>query len=45
MGDRVLREIGVVIHSCLRGSDFAARYGGEEIAIIVETSGDQVQNY
>lgn len=43
VGDRVLREIGVVIHSCLRGSDFAARYGGEEIAIIVETSGDQVQ--
>lgn len=43
VGDKVLRKIGEVIHSCLHGTDFAARYGGEEIAVIVDAGGDQAK--
>jgi diguanylate cyclase (GGDEF)-like protein len=35
MGDRVLRAIAKVIKSQMRGVDTAARYGGEEIALIL----------
>lgn len=35
MGDRVLRSIAHVIKSQMRGVDTAARYGGEEIALIL----------
>ncbi|HMO78270.1 MAG TPA: diguanylate cyclase [Candidatus Paceibacterota bacterium] len=43
VGDDVLRAIGKVIYSCLRGTDFAARYGGEELAVIVETNEEQAR--
>lgn len=34
-GDRVLRQIGTVINLSIRSMDFAARYGGEEMVIIL----------
>lgn len=44
MGDRVLRSISNTVKSCLRGVDTAARYGGEEIALILPRS-DMVAAY
>ena len=35
IGDRVLRGIAIVVKSQMRGVDTAARYGGEEIALIL----------
>jgi diguanylate cyclase (GGDEF)-like protein len=35
IGDRVLRSIAHVVKSKMRGVDTAARYGGEEIAVIL----------
>jgi diguanylate cyclase (GGDEF)-like protein len=35
VGDRVLREIASVIRTEIRGVDTAARYGGEELALIL----------
>src|SRR6185295_5909390 len=35
IGDRVLRGIANVVKSQMRGVDTAARYGGEEIAVIL----------
>ncbi|MBS98138.1 MAG: hypothetical protein CMI01_05625 [Oceanospirillaceae bacterium] len=41
VGDKVLRLTAKVIRGCLRGSDFAARIGGEEFVVIMpSTSGD-----
>ena len=34
-GDRVLQKIAGVLVACLRPTDFAARYGGEELVAIV----------
>lgn len=34
-GDRVLREIAAVVRTQIRGVDTAARYGGEEVALIL----------
>lgn len=34
-GDEVLRRIGASVKACIRGDDIAARYGGEEIAVIL----------
>ncbi|MDF2872984.1 MAG: diguanylate cyclase [Anaerocolumna sp.] len=34
-GDQVLIKIADVIQSCLRSSDFAGRYGGEEFMVIL----------
>jgi len=34
-GDKVLRQIGQVIKRCLRETDFAYRYGGEEFTILL----------
>ncbi|MEL7500505.1 MAG: GGDEF domain-containing protein [Planctomycetota bacterium] len=34
-GDHVLREIAQVILSCIRGSDWVGRYGGEELCIVM----------
>jgi diguanylate cyclase (GGDEF)-like protein len=40
-GDNVLRTIGKIILSRIRKADFPARYGGEELAVILpETSSD-----
>lgn len=35
MGDEVLRNLGTLIHSAIRTTDLAARYGGEEICILL----------
>jgi diguanylate cyclase (GGDEF)-like protein len=41
-GDRVLERIGATIQRCVRKTDWAFRYGGEEFTIFMpETSGDQ----
>jgi diguanylate cyclase (GGDEF)-like protein len=34
-GDEVLRRLGQVIKRCLRETDFAYRYGGEEFTILL----------
>lgn len=34
-GDKVLKRMGQVIKRCLRKTDFAFRYGGEEIAVLM----------
>lgn len=44
IGDRVLRSISNTVKSQLRGVDTAARYGGEEIAVILPRS-DMVSAY
>jgi len=41
-GDMVLREVGKILNSTLRESDFPARYGGEEFVVILpQTREDQ----
>jgi diguanylate cyclase (GGDEF)-like protein len=41
-GDRVLERIGATILRCIRRTDLAFRYGGEEFTVCMpETSGDQ----
>lgn len=40
-GDRVLERIGATIQRCIRRTDWAFRYGGEEFTVCMpETSGD-----
>ncbi|MCP4021752.1 MAG: diguanylate cyclase [Desulfobacteraceae bacterium] len=34
-GDKVLMNIGIIIHECIRKMDTAYRYGGEEFAILL----------
>lgn len=34
-GDAVLRELGQLLQQAIRGSDFACRYGGEELTIVM----------
>ena len=34
-GDDALRDVGVILRSCVRDHDIVARYGGEEFAIIL----------
>lgn len=41
VGDEVLKELSQVIKDCLRKTDIAARYGGEEIAIILYGSNEK----
>jgi two-component system chemotaxis response regulator CheY len=40
-GDEVLRRIGGVVSGCLRSSDGAFRYGGEEIVVLLPEQGPQ----
>ena len=35
MGDEVLRNIGAMLKTSLRGTDLAARYGGEELTLVL----------
>ena len=35
MGDTVLRQMGELLRALIRGSDMAARYGGEEMVVIL----------
>ena len=39
-GDRLLGEVGERLRSCLRAPDTAARFGGDEFAILLEDGGD-----
>ncbi|MDR2923790.1 MAG: GGDEF domain-containing protein [Treponema sp.] len=39
-GDNALRDIAMIIKSCIRRSDFAARYGGDEFVIATEADYD-----
>ncbi|MDE2506224.1 MAG: GGDEF domain-containing protein, partial [Planctomycetota bacterium] len=40
-GDAVLREVAERVRSCVRDTDFAARFGGEEIVVIAPACDDQ----
>lgn len=40
-GNRMLAEVGRAIHASLRSSDLAARYGGEELVLIVQGHVDE----
>jgi len=43
-GDEALRMVGNVIRETLRGADVAARFGGEEFAILLpQTTGDEAE--
>lgn len=35
MGDEILREVAKRAQSCIRGTDFVGRYGGEEFVVIL----------
>lgn len=39
-GDRVLREVAQRLKECLRGSEMAARIGGDEFAVVLEDVAD-----
>jgi diguanylate cyclase (GGDEF)-like protein len=39
-GDNALRDMVAIIKSCIRHSDFAARYGGDEFVLAVRTEND-----
>ena len=40
-GDQVLRRLGQVVKRCLRETDFAFRYGGEEFTILLPMTTDR----
>lgn len=39
VGDRVLRQLGSLLRTSLRGGDVAARYGGEEFVLVIRGPG------
>lgn len=39
-GDLIIRQVSSIIRSCIRDSDIAARWGGEELAIYLPHLGD-----
>lgn len=38
-GDEVLRRVGAILRKASRGSDMAARFGGEEFSVILPHTG------
>jgi len=41
VGDKVLQEVGALLHGVVRGEDFVIRYGGDEFLIVLpETNGE-----
>jgi diguanylate cyclase (GGDEF)-like protein len=36
-GDNALRDMALIIKSCVRGTDFAARYGGDEFVLAIKS--------
>jgi diguanylate cyclase (GGDEF)-like protein len=36
-GDKALRDMALIIKSCIRATDFAARYGGDEFVLAVKS--------
>ncbi len=38
-GDDVLRRVGVLLRENVRDTDFAARYGGEEVVVLLPFTG------
>jgi diguanylate cyclase (GGDEF)-like protein len=36
-GDNALRDMALIIKSCIRGTDFAARYGGDEFVLAIKS--------
>jgi diguanylate cyclase (GGDEF)-like protein len=39
-GDNALRDVATIIKGCVRHSDFAARYGGDEFILVTEVEND-----
>jgi diguanylate cyclase (GGDEF)-like protein len=39
-GDNALRDMAVIIKGCIRHSDFAARYGGDEFVLATQKESD-----
>jgi diguanylate cyclase (GGDEF)-like protein len=39
-GDNALRDMAAIIKGCIRHSDFAARYGGDEFILVTEAEYD-----
>lgn len=42
VGDRVLKEVAAIMVKCVRESDYVIRIGGEEFAILIQESSDEV---
>ena len=40
VGDEVLRRVAQIIGACVRGTDLVARFGGEEIAVLLASDPD-----